>query len=178
MIVRFAPPTCLLAPPCVRRPGHDLDDQFDLVGQERVEVDEGLSRDAPGSRMSDRMRVFWTSRPRFASNSAPRACSAPAFFASTRRLVTSEMSDGSRCTWSGKRSIRRGKLDASVVEAADEFVELLLRRHHDPVLAAPLDAELLDDRLEVQHLLDVAGDELPDLVDDEHQRLGRACGAS
>ncbi len=63
------------------------------------------------------------------------------------------------------------KLDVLVVEAADEFVELLLRRHHDPVLAAPLDAELLDDRLEVEHLLDVAGDELPDFVDDEHQGL-------
>ena len=117
------------------------------------------------------MRVFWTSRPRFASNSAPKACSAPEFFASTRRLVTSEMSDGSRCTWSGKRSIRRASSMLLVVESADEFVELLLGRHHDPVLAAPLDAELLDDRLEVEHLLDVAGHELPDLVDDEHQGL-------
>ena len=70
------------------------------------------------------------------------------------------------------------EFDVAVVEAADQFVQLLLRRDDDPVLAAPLDAELLDDRLEVEHLLDVAGDELADLVDDEHQRLARARAAS
>ena len=50
-------------------------------------------------------------------------------------------------------------------------------------LPRPFDAELLDDGLEVEHLLHVAGDELADLVDDEHEgvaglapsdQLGRA----
>ena len=71
-----------------------------------------------------------------------------------------------------------GKLDLLVVEAADELAELLLRGDDDPVLAATLDAEALHDGLQVEHLLDVASDELADLVDDEHQALARAAGAS
>ena len=64
-----------------------------------------------------------------------------------------------------------GELDLLVVEAADELAELLLRGDDDPVLAAARRAEALHDGLQVEHLLDVAGDELADLVDDEHQRL-------
>ena len=64
-----------------------------------------------------------------------------------------------------------GELDLLVVEAADQLAELLLRGHDDPVLAATLDAEALHDRLQVEHLLDVSGDELADFVDDEHAAL-------
>ncbi len=64
-----------------------------------------------------------------------------------------------------------GQLDLLVVEAADELAELLLRGDDDPVLAAALHAQVLHDGLKVEHLLDVAGDELADLVDDEHQAL-------
>ena len=71
------------------------------------------------------------------------------------------------------------ELDPRVVEPADELVELLLRRDDEPHLPAADAAEALDDRLEVEHLLDVAGDELPDLVDDEDERLARlAAGPS
>ena len=38
-------------------------------------------------------------------------------------------------------------------------------------LPRPFTPEALHDRLQVEHLLDVARDELADLVDDEHQRL-------
>ena len=59
-----------------------------------------------------------------------------------------------------------------VVEAADQLAELLLGGDDDPVLAAARRAQALDDRLQVEHLLDVTGDELADLVDDEHQGFG------
>ena len=38
----------------------------------------------------------------------------------------------------------------------------------------PIDAEVLNDRLEIQHLLDITGDELANLVDDEQQGLAWA----
>ena len=41
------------------------------------------------------------------------------------------------------------------------------------MLAAPDAAEALDDGLEVEHLLHVAGDELADLVDDEDDGVAR-----
>ena len=66
-----------------------------------------LSRVSSGSLMSAVSRVCSVSRPRCSSKSSPSAACAAAFFESTRRLVTSEMSDGSRWTCSGKRSIRR-----------------------------------------------------------------------
>ena len=70
------------------------------------------------------------------------------------------------------------ELDPRVVEAADQLVELLLRGDDEPHLPAPHAAKALDDGLEVEHLLHVASDELPDLVDDEDERLARAAGGS
>ena len=67
-----------------------------------------------------------------------------------------------------------GELDPRVFQAADQLGELLLRRHDDPELAAADPPEGLDDPLEVEHLLHVAGDELADLVDHEEERLARA----
>ena len=87
--------------------------------------------------------------------------------------MTSEMSEGSRWTCDGKRSIRRRQLDLLVVEAADQLVKLLLRGDNEPVLATPLHAEALHHGLEVEHLLHVAGDELADFVHDEEQTLAR-----
>ena len=66
-----------------------------------------------------------------------------------------------------------GELDPPVVESTHELAQLLLGGHDQPVLAAPLDAEMLDDRLEIEHLLDVTGDELADLVDHEDERVAR-----
>src|SRR4051812_26651949 len=66
------------------------------------------------------------------------------------------------------------KFDLLVVEAADEFAELLLRSDDDPVLAPAFDAEALHNRLKVEHLLYIARDKLADLVDNKHQRLTRS----
>ena len=68
------------------------------------------------------------------------------------------------------------QLDLLVVEAADDLAELLLGGDDDPVLATPGPSQALDDRLEVEHLLHVTGDELADLVDDEHQGLRHGGG--
>jgi len=43
MTVRFAPPTCLLAPPCVRRPETTWMIEVDLVREKWVEVDEAVA---------------------------------------------------------------------------------------------------------------------------------------
>ena len=70
------------------------------------------------------------------------------------------------------------KFDLLVVETADELAKLLLGGDDEPVLAAAFHPKALHDGLKVEHLLDVASDELAHLVDDEHQRLARADGAS
>ena len=119
--------------------------------------------------------VASVSRPRCCANSSRSSVWASAFFESTRLLVTSEMSDGSRCTCKRLREAvhQAGELHPRVVESADELVELLLRGDDEPHLPAPDATEALHDRLEVEHLLHVARDELPDLVDDEDERLAR-----
>ena len=61
------------------------------------------------------------------------------------------------------------ELDLLVVEAGGEFVELLLGGDYKPVSSTAPDAELLHDGLQVEHLLNVAGDELADLVHDKDQ---------
>ena len=69
-----------------------------------------------------------------------------------------------------------GELDAGAVEAADDLGELLLGGHGEPEPSAPDAAEGLDKGLDVEHLLDVAGDELADFVDHEKQGCDRAAG--
>ena len=71
----------------------------------------------------------------------------------------------------GKAVHQPGELDALVFEAADQLVELFLRGHDDPELAAADSPERLDDPLQIEHLVDVPGDELADLVDHEEERL-------
>ena len=88
--------------------------------------------------------------------------------------MTSEMSDGSRWTCNGKRSISRASSICLSSRPLTSFAELLLRRHDDPVLAPALHAEALHDSLQVEHLLHVARDELADFVHDEHQDFARA----
>ena len=48
------------------------------------------------------------------------------------------------------------ELDLLVVEATDYIAELLLGRNHDPVFAATLYAKALHNRLQIEHLLNVA----------------------
>jgi hypothetical protein len=63
--------------------------------------------------------------------------------------------------------------DPLVVKTAHELVELFLRCDNEPELPAPADAEVLNDRLQVQHFLNIASDELSDFVDNKDQRLSR-----
>ena len=77
--------------------GHHVDDQVDLVRQQGVQVDEA-SAGQLGERMSAVSFVCSVRRPRCCSNSSRSAFWACAFLASTRLLVTSAMSQGSRWT--------------------------------------------------------------------------------
>ena len=54
-----------------------------------------------------------------------------------------------------------------LAHVADDGVHVLLRRHDDPGPAAALGVQALRDRLQVRHQLDVVGDVLADLVDEE-----------
>jgi hypothetical protein len=67
-----------------------------------------------------------------------------------------------------------GEFDLFVVEAANEFAELLLGRDYDPVFATTFHAEVLDDGLEIEHFLYVASNELANFVNNEHQGLAWA----
>ena len=60
------------------------------------------------------------------------------------------------------------KLDLLVVEAADKLAELFLRRDDNPMLASAPDAETLNDGLQVEHLLNVACNELAHFIDDKN----------
>ena len=66
-----------------------------------------------------------------------------------------------------------GELDPRIVETADQLAELLLRGDGKPVLAVAVDPELLHDRLQVEHLVDITRHELADLVDHEHHIVAR-----
>ena len=84
----------------------DLDDEVNLVGQQRIEVDEAVARQFGQLDVGGEPGVLGEAAAVLFEQLAERVCAA-AFFESTRRLVTSEMSDGSRWTCSGKRSISR-----------------------------------------------------------------------
>jgi hypothetical protein len=65
------------------------------------------------------------------------------------------------------------KLDPAVVDPAHDFAQALLGGHGNPIFSATFDAKLLHDGLQIEHLLGVARDKLPNLVDHEHQRVAR-----
>ena len=137
-----------------------------------------LSRVSSGSLMSAVSRVCSVSRPRCSSKSFPSAACARGVL--RQHAPARDLGDVGRLEVDLQREAvhQARELDLLVVEAADELAELLLRGDDDPVLAAALHAEALHDGLQVEHLLNVARDELADLVDDEHQALARAAGAS
>ena len=124
--------------------------------------------------MSAVSRVCSVSRPRCSSNSLPSARLRGGVL--REHAPAGDLGDVGRLEVDLQREAvhQPGELDLLVVEAADELAELLLRRDDDPVLAAALHAEALHDGLQVEHLLNVARDELADFVDDEHQRRARA----
>ena len=150
----------------------DLDDQVDLVRQQRIEVDEAVARQLgqldvggePGV-LGEPAAVLVEELPERCLRGGVLREHAPA----------GDLGDVGRLEVDLQREAvhQAGELDLLVVEAADELAELLLRGDDDPVLAAALHAEALHDGLQVEHLLDVARDELADLVDDEHQRVAR-----
>lgn len=66
------------------------------------------------------------------------------------------------------------ELHSPVIQATRDFVQLLLRRHDDPHLAAADATEVLNYCLQIKHLLNVTSNELADLVHNKEQRLSGA----
>ena len=61
-----------------------------------------------------------------------------------------------------------------VLHFSKDRVEVLLRSHDDPRPALTDRAQLLGNRLEIQHEVGICSDELPYLVDEEHQSMSVA----
>ena len=90
-------PAHMLADPTLGpQAGDDLDDEVDLVGQERVEVDEPLGGQLGEADVGGQVARCRRVVPGSPRTSLAGAVWAPAFLERTRLLVTSEMSDGSR----------------------------------------------------------------------------------
>ena len=63
-----------------------------------------------------------------------------------------------------------------MVHIADDRAHVLLRRHDDPGPTAALRVEAFRNRLKIRHELDVVGDVLADLIDEEIEpELGLLC---
>ena len=152
--------------------GDDLDDKVDLVRKQRVEVDEGLARHLGELDVGGEPRVLGESAAVLVEELPERGLCACVL---REHAAARDLGDVARLQVNLQRESvhQAGQLDFLVVEAGDKLAELLLGGDDDPVLAAPLHAELLHDCLQIEHLLDVAGDELTDLVDHEHEREPR-----
>ena len=157
--------------------GDDLDDEVDLVRQQRVEVDEAVAGQLGQLDVGGEPRVLGEPPAVLVEELPERRLRGGVL---REDASAGDLGDVGRLQvdLQGKAVHQPGELDLLVVEAADELAELLLRGDDDPVLAAALHAEALHDGLQVEHLLDVARDELADLVDDEHERSAQAAGAS
>ena len=153
--------------------GDDLDDEVDLVGQQRVEVDEAVASQLGQLDVGGEPRVLREPAAVLVEELAERSLGGRVL---REHAPAGDLGDVGRLEVDLQREAvhQAGELDLLVVEAADELAELLLRGDDDPVLAAALHAEALHDGLQVEHLLHVARDELADLVDDEHQAVARA----
>ena len=104
MIVRLLPPYCFGAPGWSRMPGHDADAEVDVVRRIGIELDEiGLGDLGLAGRsfQAEWRRSVAPGSPRRASSGSARLCP---FFAKTRLVATSRMSDGARSTRCRKRS--------------------------------------------------------------------------
>ncbi len=154
------------------KPRDDLDDQIDLIGQQRIEIDEAVTGQLWQLDVGGETRVL-----REPASVLVEELSQGLLRGSIFRQNTSagDLGDVRRLQMDLQREAvhQAGKLDLLVVEAADELAKLLLRSDDDPVLAAAFHAEALNNGLQVEHLLYVASDELANFVDDEHQRLAR-----
>ena len=150
--------------------GDDLDDEVDLVRQQRVQVDEAVARQLGELDVGGEPRVLGQATAVLVEELAERGLRGGVL---REHAAARDLGDVRRLEMDLEREAvhQPRELDLLVVETADELAELLLRSDDDPVLAAALHAEALHDRLQVEHLLNVAGDELADLVDDEHQSL-------
>src|SRR5260370_1839635 len=148
-------------------PGDHLDDEVDLVGQQRVQVDEAVARELGQLDLRGEARVLGQAPSVLVENFAEhRLCGGVL----REHAATRDLGDVGRLEVNLEREAihQASEFDLLVVEPADELAEVLLRSNDDPVLATALHAQALHDGLKVQHLLHVARDELAHFIDDEY----------
>jgi hypothetical protein len=151
---------------------NDVDDEFDLVRQERIKIDEALPGQGGERDVSGDARVEIKPRPvvvvELAENRLGRGGllqdASARHFRDIRRL---------QVNLQGEAVHQLGELNPAIIQTTHDLAEALLRGDRNPVFAPPLYAELLHNPLEVEHLLGISGDELANLVDHEHEGVAR-----
>ena len=147
-----------------------LDDEVDLVRQQRIEVDEAVASEFGQLDVRGQASVLHEPAAVLVEELPERSLGVRVL---REHAAAGHLGDVRRFQMDLQRETvhQAGKLDLLVVEAADELAKLFLRRDHNPVLATALYPEALHHGLQIEHLLHVARDELTDFVDDEHQAL-------
>ncbi len=148
--------------------GNDVDHQVDLVGQHGIEVDERLAGQLRQADVGRKGRVGGKAATVPLEQIAQGLLGVGIF---GQYALAGHLGDVAGLQVDGRQEAvhEPGQLHAGVVQAADQFVELLLRRDDDPEFPLADAAQGLDDALEVEHLIDAAGNELADFVDHEDQ---------
>ena len=157
---------------CAQARDH-LDDEVDLVRQQRIEVDEAVASELGQLDVRGEASVLHEPAAVLVEELSERSLGGRVL---REHAAAGHLGDVRRFEMDLQRETvhQAGKLDLLVVEAADELAKLFLRRDHNPVLAAALYAEALHHGLQIEHLLHVARDKLANFIDDEHQALARA----
>ena len=145
-----------------------MDHQIDLVGQHGIEVDERLAGQLRQADVGRKGRVGGKAATVPLEQIAQGLLGVGIF---GQYALAGHLGDVAGLQVDGRQEAvhEPGQLHAGVVQAADQFVELLLRRDDDPEFPLTDAAQGLNDALEVEHLIDAAGDELADFVDHEGQ---------
>ena len=157
------------------KPRDHLDDQVDLIGKQRVEIDEGLG--------GELRQLDVRGEPRVVGEPPAVLGEEPAQALLRRRVFREHALARNLGDVRGlevdlgltrKTVHQSGQLDPLVVEPSHQLGQLFLGGHHDPQPATPDPPQVLDHRLKVQHLLNIAGDELTHLIHHEDEHFARA----
>ena len=156
-------------PPLRAQPRHDVDDELDLVRQQGVEPEEGIGRQLGQADVGADGGAGGQASPVGVEQPAEHLL-APGVLG--EHATAGDLRDVGRLQvdLDGESIHQARQLDAAGVDAAHQLGELFLGGDDQPHLAAAHAAQALDQRLEIEHLLDVARDELPHFVHHEHQR--------
>ena len=119
------------------KPRDDLDDQIDLIRQQRIEIDETVTRQLGQLDVGGEARVLREPSAVLVEELSQRLLRGGIL---GQHASAGDLGDVRRLQMDLQREAvhQAGKLDLLVVEAADELAKLLLRSDDDPVFAAAL----------------------------------------